>query len=231
MPNGVVTRASFRMGDTMKLIPIIILGLLLSANPVFAGSLDLGLSTKSGVTDSQSLYLGFDTKIKEITLTGKLNYGEQNDIEVENKAFLRLGYDPKLTDRWSLWFYDQAGYNKIRNIEFENFFGGGPKYTFYKDFSISAGLLQHHKKLENDTFDMNRLSFRLKGKINQFKAVIFYQPNLEDFDDYIFTGEASFKQDITSKLSLKLILTDQYRSMSIGEKNDLSLVLALGVRL
>jgi len=45
----------------MKLIPII-LGLLLSVNFAFAGSLDLGLSSKSGVTDSQSLYLGFDAK-------------------------------------------------------------------------------------------------------------------------------------------------------------------------
>jgi len=226
-----ITRAYFTLGATMNLIPIVILGLLLSIGPVFAGSLDLGLSSKSGVTDSQSVYLGLDTKIKEISLIGKLNYGEQNDIEVENKAFLRLGYDPKLTDKWSLWFYDQIGYNRIRNIDFENFIGGGPKYSFYKDFSISAGLLQHHKKFENDTLDINRLSFRLKGEIDSFKAVIFYQPNLEDFDDYIFAGEASFRQDITSKLSLKLTLTDQYRSMSIGEKNDLSLVLALGIEL
>jgi len=51
----------FTPGDTMKLIPII-LGLLLSVNPAFAGSLDLGLSNKSGVTDSQSLYLGVDIK-------------------------------------------------------------------------------------------------------------------------------------------------------------------------
>ena len=93
----------------MKLIPIIILALLLTGSPVFADSLDLGLSIKSGITDSRSLYLGLDTKIKEISLTSKLNYGEQNDLEVENKAFLRLGYDPKLNDKWSLWFYDQAG--------------------------------------------------------------------------------------------------------------------------
>jgi len=64
---GILTNTDFTPGDTMKLIPIIILGLLLSLNPAFAGSLDLGLSSKSGVTDSQSLYLGLDTKIKGIS--------------------------------------------------------------------------------------------------------------------------------------------------------------------
>ena len=218
----------------MKFISIIILALCLSGYPlpVKAGSFDIGLSTTSGITDSRSLYLGLDTKIKGVSLVSKLNYGEQNNLEIENKAFLRLGYDPKLNDKWSLWFFDQAGYNKLRKIDFENFFGGGPKYILYKDFSISAGLLQHHQKIENDTIDINRLSFRLKGKINSFKVVIFYQPNLEDFDDYIFTGEASIEQEIASRVSLKLILTDQYRSRSeIDEKNELSLVLSLGIKL
>lgn len=217
----------------MKIILIIIAALLLSSltDLVRAGNLDIGLSTTSGITDSKSLYLGFDTKIKEISLISKLNYGKQNDLEIENKALLRLGYDPKLNNKWSLWFCNKAGYNKIRKIDFENFFGGGPKYTFYKDCSISVGLLQHHQKMEEDTLDINRLSFRLKGKINSFKAVIFYQPNVDDFDDYIFTGEASIGQKIASQLSLKLTLSDQYRSTSKVEKNELSLVLSLGIEL
>lgn len=216
----------------MKILSTIIVILCLSGYPlsVNAGSFDIGLSTTSGITDSRSLYLGLDTKIKEISLISKLNYGERNNLEIENKAFLRLGYDPKLNDKWSLWFFNQAGYNKQRKIDFENFFGGGPKYTFYKDCSISAGLLQHYQKMENDTLDRNRLSFRLKGKIKSFKAVIFYQPNLDDFDDYIFTGEASIRQKIASQLSLKLTLTDQYRSISLtNEKNELSLILSLGI--
>lgn len=197
-----------------------------------AGDLDIGLSAKSGITDSQSFYLGLDTKIKEISLVSKLNYGERNDLEIENKAFLRLGYDPKLNDKWSLWFFDQAGYNKLRKIDFENFFGGGPKYSFCKNFSVSIGYLQHHQKIESDTLDINRLSLRLKGKVKSFKAVIFYQPNLEDLDDYIFTGEASIKQKIAARLSLKLSLTDQYRSRpETDEKNELSVILSLGIKI
>ena len=127
----------------MKILLIFLF--LLFPLPALAGSLDLGLSTTSGITDSRSLFLGLDTEIKEISLTSKLNYGERDNLEIENKAFLRLGYDPKLNDKWSLWFFDQAGYNKLRKIDFENFFGGGPKYIFYKNFSISAGYLQHHQ--------------------------------------------------------------------------------------
>lgn len=216
----------------MKILLIIILALCLSGSidSALAGSFDIGLSTKSGITDSQSLYLGIDTEIKKISIASKLDYGKQNGLKIENKAFLRLGYDPKINDKWSLWFFDQAGYNKIRKIDFENFFGGGPKYTFHKNFSISAGLLQHHQKIGNHAFDINRLSFRLKSKINSFKGIVFYQPNLEDFDDYIFIGEVSVGQKITSCLSLNLMLTDQYRSRSeIAEKNELSLILSLGI--
>jgi len=211
--------------------------ILLFPLQVFAGDLDVGLFAKSGITDSQLLYFGIDTEIKKISLISKFNYGKQNSLKIENNAFLRLGYDSKLSEKWSLWFFDQIEYNKLRKIDFENFFGGGPKYSFCKNFSISAGYLQHHQRIEYDTLNINRFSFRLKDKVKLFRVVaftgiIFYQPNLKDFDDYIFTGEASIKQKIAARLSLKLLLTDQYRSRSeTDEKNDLSLILSLGIKI
>jgi hypothetical protein len=197
-----------------------------------AGNFDIGLSMASGITDSQSFHLEVQSKIKKIFIASRFNYGEQNNKETENKGFLRSGYDLKINEKFSLWFFDQAGYNKQRKIDFENFFGGGPKYNLSENFSVSVGCLHHYLKNESDSFNVSRLSLRFKGKLKIFSTVIFYQPNLNNFDDYIFTGEASVKKEILEKLSLKLLLIDQYRSISeISEKNELSLILSVSFEL
>jgi len=204
--------------------------------PTFAHALtlDVDLSMLSGVVDSQSQKFELNSSILNTTL--RYRYEKIDDKTKENNVLLRSGYDPRLTDLWSLWSFAQLGYDKIREIDFESYIGGGLKYYLLEDFSISLGYLQHHQKFESDSSDTNRISLRLKGqwefnKILKLSTIIFYQPDLE-FEDRIFSSEASLKYKINEVFSTKLLLIDQYRSASrVDENNELSIILAFSFKI
>lgn len=202
--------------------------------------LDLGLSFHSGVDQKQMLNAAFNAERAKFSFSARVNYAEKNDDVSEDHGYVRLGYDPMINDKWSLWFYEQAGYNRKREIRLENFAGGGPKYSLFDNeqlkASLSVGLLQHHIEYENDdTDDLARASFRLKSnwqisKSIVFSFVAFYQPDIEDYQDYIITGEAGLRFRLTGRIGLKLKIEDEYRSVTrVDENNAFTTMLALSI--
>ncbi len=205
-----------------------------------AGELDLGLSYLSGITEKRLLAISLQAEKGTVSGSTEIRYAQEEGAVSENGGHIRLGYDPKISERWSLWFLDQLGYDERRGIDLENFAGGGPKYTFEMldsklKTSLSAGLLQHHIRYEDDPVtNTARLSLRPKLRYQisndlSFRLVAFYQPNIEDFEDYIIIGETSLKYDLTKKAGLKIKVEDEYRSVSRCENNDLRAVLALAI--
>lgn len=198
-------------------------------------TLDIGTSFMNSINDSRSLHLNYESTFGNCELNSKFQYGKVNDAETQNNFYLRFGYDPPINEKWSLWIFDKAGYNRIRKIEFENFAGAGPKYTFYKTeerlISVSFGYLPHFQQFKDYSKTTNRLSLRLKGKEYieknyEIKVTLFYQPNMENFDDYLMNGEFSWKYRLAGSTSMKISVVDQYRSIS-EVKNELIGAMAL----
>lgn len=215
--------------------------------------LDVGLSFLKGVSDKTGVDLSLKAETGILSGSAKIKYAEQDGDLSENQGQLQVGYDPVLSGQWSLWFYDELGYDTVRDISLENFAGGGPKYVLHESakakYSVSAGYLNHYRELaDGTTEDMHRLSFRFKarqwlyldvilpardkivGSGPEINVVVFYQPNVEDFDDYIMTGELSVKYGLSKQTSLKLKVEDKYRSTAIADaKNELRTVVALSI--
>jgi hypothetical protein len=118
-------------------------------------------------------------------------YGKTGDLTTRDNGGIGIGYDPIINERWSLWFDGSWSFDKALGIDSEVFLGAGPKYYIYKKeprkLSISAGIL--HQSREPGDYIEQRWSFRLKGSIKNWKAVAFYQPNIDDSSDYIGKGE------------------------------------------
>lgn len=219
-------------------IAFFILWILLSIG--HAGSLDIGTSFMNSINDLRSAYLNYEISFNNCEFSSKFQYGKTNDIETQNNLYLRFGYNPPINEKWSLWIFDKAGYNKVQKIDFENFAGAGPKYIFLetdtRKASISFGYLSHFQQFEDYSKTTNRLSLRIKGKEfiekdYEIKIVLFYQPNMEDFSDYLLNGEFSWKYRLAGSTSFKISIIDEYRSISEVEKNELIGVLALSFEL
>lgn len=218
--------------------------------PLNATSIDLGTSYDLGAVDSQALSLNAKTKIQKpfsiytsddpITLATEILYSESQDDITKNNGLFRAGYDPGLSESWALWFYEEIGYNHITGVDLENFAGGGTKYKLLKNASISFGCLHHYietRDVETKEIEVKNLGrWSLRGKVkNSFGGiVIFYQPNMADFEDYILKGEAYIKYKLRVFKSgddvfyFKLSIKDQYRT-SWDPRNELSTILSVGV--
>ncbi len=129
----------------------------------------------------------------------------------------------------------------------------GAKYTFYSkpkkcNYSISAaGMYSYEKytppgdpleevKPDHEKF---RLSIRPKFKQNlgeniTFKHYTFYQPNIEDFNDYIIVSQTSLTSKLTKVLFLDFSFLYEFVSITPSteiRKEDLSFVISLVVKI
>lgn len=191
-------------------------------------AIDLSFET---IEERKNLRLSFDMDENEFFSSAKIRYKRYEDSMSKNHGQLKLGYDPIINELWSLWFFEQVGYDEKQGTDLENFAGGGLKRKLINredlKFSISGGFLHHHLNYEENIDNLMRFSLRFKNakqfsKNINFNLIIFYQPAIESFKDYIIDGKASIKYNFTEMLGMKLKIEDVYRSVTeMDEKNDL----------
>ena len=113
-------------------------------------------------------------------VSDKVN-GENNS----SRAELSFSYDPSLNNRWSLWMYNTTSYDRMVDISFEDFAGGGIKYYLIKDddtkLSFSTGILGHYINAQWDMLYSHRLKY---SDVNVY-GTAFYQHDMGLESDYI----------------------------------------------
>lgn len=207
----------------------------------FAGTFDLGLNYASGVSEKKGVNTSFKVKRGSFTFGLDFNYARQDEDTAQDNLGFGVGYDKELSKKWSYWIFNLSKYDRLQKINIENFFGGGPKYTFIKNenltvLSLSGGILQHYIDYENiETKNLTRFSGRLTTgfqitKDIRFGLIGFYQPDIGDFNDYIIRIMTDLSQSITKTVSLKFKIHNLYRSVTEAKKNnDFTSTLALSV--
>lgn len=216
---------------------VTLLIILVWAIPCFAGTeMDIGLTTIHGPSDQERFSASFTHTEDDLTISGQFRYAETEGTRIDEMGKLKVGNDPQLNETWSLWFFDEIGYNAKQKIDMENYVGGGPKLTICKQASISFGFLYHYIDFSGSAREnVIRASLRPKIKVVlgqwELAGVGFYQPNVDDTLDYILTGEASIRYAVSDHIGLKLKVNDEYRSKSlVDENNELITLIAISIR-
>jgi hypothetical protein len=150
-------------------------------------------------------------------------YGKTGELTTKNNGGIGIGWDPVINEDWSAWVDGSGSFDRALGIDSEIFLGAGPKYYIYKKgarkASVSFGIL-HQSRKPGDYVDQ-RWSLRLKGSTENWKVVVFYQPNIDDSSDYISKGEVEGRINKT----VSCFWSTVYRSIEDSQ------VTAVGLRL
>ena len=208
----------------MRISILVLITLLALASMSHAGQLDLLYD--SSISDGVSGYTGGlnleDSIDDKITISVYYRRSKLEDVVSEDEGELSIEYDPAINERWSLWFDESVGYDKMLGINRESNIEFGVKYYILKfdsrKLSLSGGILYGHISTDcSEVDDCNegwngRYSFRIKFKNDIFKAVALYQPAIEEHSDYNVQIECDAEMAKVGRLSLLVYAKWKHKS-------------------
>ncbi len=223
---------------------------LVSISPVEIGNkaglsfkIEAGFETKRGNTDKDNYQASarviYD-EAKEYVVWAELSgeYGESNAVADTNKAFGHLRFIHSLSDNDNLRYemFSQLESDEFRLINSRLLGGIGLRYRLLNSEERGKGffgLSIFHENIEYIESSLNPkeenqrlnvyLSYSIKlDKSAAFSYVLYYQPKVDDFSDYIVTNDLELKVKLYKTLDLKLSVTYSIDSMPpIGvQKSD-----------
>jgi putative salt-induced outer membrane protein len=175
--------------------------------------------------------------------------GETDEETQKNTDYIRgFGqYNRLFTERLYGYFRADALHDDIANVVYRVTLSPGVGYYFIKEERMTLSgevgpgyVFERLHDEENGTYDNEdyatlRLSERFEYKISdraRFWQFAEYLPAFEDFSNYTLNAEAGVEADLTTKLSLRLVAQDTYRSEPApGRKqNDFKLLAGLNYK-
>lgn len=167
-------------------------------------------------------------------LMGNIDYSLANGYELSNSGLIHIRYNRKLNEKIRLEAFTQYQYNRILGIESRKLIGIGPRYKINKSvktvFYIGSLLMQEFEKASDNmkTISYQRLSNYLslsiknKAKTLEFASVVYYQPNVNLWEDFRLSSQTSLSFNITSKLQFINSVNygfDSYAPTNVSKKN------------
>jgi len=199
----------------------------ISASPGLSVNIETGLETKRGNTHKDnykaSTRVTYDNNLSYVTwaeLSGE--YGETNDIENTNKIYSHLRYIHKLSDnivRWELFYQNQE--DKFKSIKVRRVSGAGLRFNMFDTLTetkgyFGVGVFNEYIRYIDTKLNLNENNIRLNTylayslKFNNKSTLaytLYYQPNIENFNDYVVSNMFELKLNIYQKLFLKFTIS------------------------
>lgn len=169
-------------------------------------------------TNGYEYAVSLSDSIEAIKLKADYAYTEVEGSVIKDRGALEIHYDRPILDAWKVWFFNIAQYNNVYKTR-ENYLGAGPKYYILSGdnkLSFSTGVLYDYDHVSGA--GKGRYSHRPKYAYKDIvEAVYYYQPGINEPDDYIVKYEVSSVLPGTKKAG-KIYCLKEYRSL-IGTIN------------
>ncbi|CAN1505896.1 Protein of unknown function DUF481 [Flavobacteriaceae bacterium] len=176
-------------------------------------------------------------------LLGNIDYSLANGEELSNSGLIHFRYNRKLNKKLRLEAFNQYQYNKILGVESRNLIGIGPRYKINKSdknvLYIGSLLMQEFEKTSDNIKTMSyqrlsnyfSLSIKNKAKTLELTSVVYYQPNINFWEDYRLSSQTNLAFNITSRLQFVNSINygyDSYAPSNVSKKN---IVLTNGLKM
>lgn len=178
-------------------------------------------------------------------LFGGYSLLSESSNRILNTGFVHIRHNFKLTGRIKTFEFYQIQFNKVLLLTKREVFGAGLRFSLLNNdnlkFDFGTGVMREVEVL-NKTFLLpdelsetkyyritcvNTISW-IAGKIVKIHNVLYYQPYLNDFNDYRLLDEFNFIVSITEHFELLTSLTTRYDSKPPGKLNKLDNVISFG---
>ena len=176
----------------------------------WSNSVTFGFANKIGNTNINSFngsiassnagdFKLFGKLLTDSEFSALLNHAKEiNDTSlVENNGVITLIFDYHANQTFSPFVFAGWSYDSLAGLDSRANLGLGAKYRFTEYSSFSTAIL-----IENQTYTgekselLNRISLRPKYKRlfnngSSITFILFYQPSIKDFNDYLLKSELS----------------------------------------
>lgn len=210
----------------------------------FVADMDLAISGASGNNDRTKTVLNAQftwlaKKSINLAVLG-YQYGKNNNVQSENKAFIHYRYIYQLNNIMDLELFTQLENNEFTRLSYRGLVGSGLRFSMAKSKHhhafLGVGAFYSKEKIEFisgltddgiEKFSRANLYYLSKYDTNtsiSFSNVIYYQPRLSQFSDYRALLESKIDFKINENLSFRLsidISHDSEPSQNI-ERTDIS---------
>lgn len=215
----------------------------------FTVDIDFAVSGSSGNSDKSKAALNTQlswiaNKTINLAILGS-QYGESNGIRNVNKSFIHYRYIQQLTEMVDLEIFSQLESNEFTRLSYRGLIGAGARFSVVKSTQhhafIGVGAFQSQEEVEftagltdDGTEEFARANLYILSKYNvnsniSFSNVLYYQPRIDELNDYraLLETKLDFKinKDINFRISVD-IEHDSNPSQTI-ENTDISYLTGL----
>ena len=187
-----------------------------------------------------------ETSVYEANIGGRFRYGRSQGVDVVQNLRLNISTDFWPAARWSPFLFATAENDPFKKLEARLNGGAGVKHTFWQEgwneLSLSGAALYSYENLEvADTLGTGMTQTALWswrgrtrrefGEGRRFEQLVYYQPEWDEFDDYLLETVTSARWALTRSLAFTTTFTYERDSTPAPEvaPDDWSLAVGLSM--
>lgn len=200
------------------------------------------------VSDAQDFFqlenathVQYNNNAHRVLLMNNLSINKSGDESWQNFGFQHLRYTyQKEEKRLGYESFVQHQYNEIRKIDLRFLVGSGIRYQLFRKekikSNIGVAIMYAYEEEEDTDFieETYRGSFYVSlhwdmNKSTSFHHTSYYQPVLEYFEDFRYSGESKLNIRFTERLKFSLIFRMMYDAEPAIDIPDLTYQLKNGI--
>jgi len=208
------------------------------------GEVSARLRFASGNTDLSQvggdLGVGFLSERHWLRAYGGVERLEQKGKDILDNRYVHLRYNYRFSERLRTFHFFQLQANQNLLLDQRRLLGTGLRYRVLggtrNRLEIGSGLMLERERLNAEKLgpeeDPNTETVRLSnlmvgsgflGEGRRWVTVVYYQPNMREFQDYRLSGEVGLGVELVASLQLDVALTWRHDSRAPAdlEKDDL----------
>jgi len=202
-------------------------------------TLSVGINSSRGNSDTLFSTGSFDAerdRTADMLRFGvRASYGTQDDDTTAREASLSSEYHRKISERFFWLFSGMLEHDAVAELDYRYTAGAGAGYYLIRQekqkLEAGAALTYVGQKFDDGSKD-NYVALQMKERYEvrpnagmKFWNSLAFLPNVSDVSVFLLRGEAGMEAALNSRLSLRVVVRDEYNSEPAAglKKNNLTM--------